>query len=235
MNMFFKLLDNWRERVVPVLWALFWAGVLLGGAQRIDSYLGSSYSGLSVVASSGIRQGVVDHLPGRLGFFDSWVTGEVRSSDSSDLASGRAVVRYFNYDGGARLVLGAKEASGLVVWSSQITSRFLLWPGMVLSFLIMSMSFYMILFRGGRKWRAIGYFSSRVLVLCAYGVVAMAIAGAFGHLWLVGSAASRLTDLPVTVPLWASVLSAGPLVKASAWLVVVFCLSSGLEALFPDP
>lgn len=221
--------------MVPALWSAFLVGLLIGGSHRIEEGLRGAYVGLSEVARVGIRQGVSDHLPGRLGFFDSWAAGESASSNFSDIASAGAVVRYFSHDGGARLILGSREASGLVVWSEQVVRRFMLLPALGISFMLLAGSCLMAVFQDRRRWRAIAYFSSRALVLCAYWVVAMKILGSFGDLWLMGSASSRLTDLPVTVPLWSSVLASGPLISASAFLVVVYCLSCGLEAYFPDP
>ncbi len=228
------LLDNWRDRVVPVLWALFWAGVLIGGASKIDRFWGSS-SGLSFVARSAISQGLRDHLPGRLGFFDSWASGEVGSEDSSDRASAGAVVRYLSHDGGARLVLGSKGASGLILWSGQMAKKLFLGPILILSAVTLVGSSAMMFVQDRRLWRTMSYFSSRIAVISSYGTVVMGICRSFGELWLLGSAASRLTDLPATVPLWATALSSGPLIRSSVWLVAVFCLSSALEALFPDP
>lgn len=234
-TLIFAVLDRWRQVVVPLLWAVFMIGLLLGISHRIESYLRGSYVGLSEAARVGIRNGLSEHLPGRTAFFDSWASGENASFDGSDLASAGAVVRYFGHDGGARLILGSKEASGMIVWSGQMTKKFLLWPLLIVSLVVMIGAAAMLSLKDRRRWRAVAYFSSRTFILCSYSVVIMRIVGAFGEVWLMGSAASRLTELPVTVPLWSSVLASGPLISSSAWLVAVFCLSCAVDSIFPDP
>lgn len=230
-----SVLDSWRQVVVPLLWAVFLVGLLTGISHRIEDSLKGSYVGLSEAARVGIRRGLSEHLPGRTAFFDSWASGENASFDGSDFASAGAVVKYFGHDGGARLILGSKEASGLIVWSGQITRRFFLWPVMAFSITVLIGSTVMMSFQDRRRWRAIAYFSSRTFILCSYSVVAMRTVGAFGEVWLMGSAASRLTELPVTVPLWSSVLASGPLISTSTWLVAMYCLSCAVESIFPDP
>ncbi len=230
-----SLLDSWRQVVVPLLWSVFLIGLLIGISQKIDESLRGSYSGLSETARVGISRGLSDHLPGRIAFFDSWASGENASFDGSDFASAAAVVKYFGHDGGARLILGAKKASELIVWSGQITRRFFLWPLLIVSLVVMIGAAAMLSLKDRRRWRAMAYFSSRTFILCSYSVVIMRIVGAFGEVWLMGSAASRLTELPVTVPLWSSMLASGPLISSSAWLVAVFCLSCAVDSIFPDP
>ncbi len=235
-KMISAILDRWRDTVVPMLWSLFFAGALLGLSHRIDAAVSNGVIGLDESVKASVRSDLGSILPVRLRVFDSWAESLPASLEGGDVASARAVMDYFRHDGGARFILGSPLASRLIIWAGEIESRLRLDFVAVASLVaLISLSVAVFLRKDRRLWRSLAYFASRALVASVCIRALLCIVESIGEVWLTGSAASRLTSLPVTVSLWTTVLSSSALASAVLDLLVVYCLSSVLSLIYPDP
>lgn len=230
------VLDNWRSTVVPILWSVFWAGALLGLSNYLESSALSGVPGLDRSVKYSMRQDLEIQYPKGLDKFDAWAATVPPGSVGDFKEQSRSVMAYFRFDRESRKVLGSPEASDLLRRASRIRKRFM--PGVMAFFSLLAlMVFWTAEFfqRDRRLWRSCSYFASRAFVAFSYFRAMLLIIGAFGDVWLTGSAASHLTSLPVPVSLWTVMLASPILVSAVLDLLVVYCLSSILSVVNPDP
>ncbi|MCF4114573.1 MULTISPECIES: hypothetical protein [Dethiosulfovibrio] len=231
-----SILDNWRDRVVPVLWAAFLAGMLIALSGKVAELTdGAVSSGLGRDAREAIRADLEDLVPVRLALFDEWAAGQRRADGSDPVETAGALLRYFRHDGGALFVLGSTDASRLMSWAGRIKRRFHPLPVFSLLLGALALSAVMCSQSDVRGWRVAGYFSSRLLVAAAFLWGALGLMETLGELWLMGSAMGSLPSLPSNVALWGMVLASGPVLSACLILMALCCLYVALGALFPDP
>lgn len=235
-RMIFAFLDHWRDTVVPILWSLFWAGALLGLSHRIEAAANAGAAGLDQSVKASIRKDLEAVLPERLGNYDSWAKSVPPSQKGDFKEQARSVAAYFRHDGGARFVLGSPAASKLILWSSGVKKR--LKPGVLAVLFLAALVILQtaaLIQRDQRLWRSGAYFASRLLVASACVRAILIVLMSFGDVWLTGSAAARLTSLPLPVSLWTVVLASPLLASALLDLLAVYCLSSFLAVICPDP
>ena len=236
-DMFLWILDNWRDRVVPLLWAAFAAGILFSVSMKVDDMvdLYSGRSGMDMASRAALRADITALAPNRLPVLEGWLIDQPLSSSEDEKALASSVIKYLRYDQGFTAMLGDELPLRIKAWGEVTLHRLgAIHPLWILTFF---MFLWSALFVGYRKriWCSLCYFTSRVMLFTAYGLVWVGFISALGGLWLMGSSAARLTSLPALLPLWVVFLASGKVISQIILILVVACLGSMMEAVFPDP
>ncbi|PIE54381.1 MAG: hypothetical protein CSA35_06625 [Dethiosulfovibrio peptidovorans] len=232
------ILDAWRDRVVPLLWVAFFAGVFLALARQLDDGLVSlSLGGLDETAREVIRSDLTHRSNSSLAGFDAWLMTEIAPGEGQgDRAVAGALIRYFRFDRRTLKNLGSPEAWRLISWAAGLRRRTMAPLSIPFLFVVLVICTIIMIFQQGKRpWRSLCYFTSRLLVIVASVWSLFGIVEGVGHSWALGTAASQLTSLPATVTLWVPLLSAGSALSWLCGVMIVACVSECFGALYPDP